>query len=63
MSSYLEKKVIEVDVKDIEGCHPLPTKYGQPPTVIMRFISRKNKTAVLKQGHKLKGTNVYINEH
>ena len=29
----------------------------------MRFVNRKHKTALLKQGRKLKGTNVFINEH
>lgn len=33
------------------------------PAVIIRFANRKHKTALLKQGRKLKGTNVYINEH
>ena len=29
----------------------------------MRLVNRKQKTALLKQGRKLKGTNVYLNEH
>lgn len=29
----------------------------------MRLINRKLKTALLKQGRKLKGTNIFINEH
>lgn len=29
----------------------------------MRFTNRKKKIALLKQGRKLKGTNVFINEH
>ncbi|KAJ8358176.1 hypothetical protein AAFF_G00028040 [Aldrovandia affinis] len=29
----------------------------------MRFVNRKHKTALLKQGRKLKGSNVYLNEH
>ena len=29
----------------------------------MRFINRKHKSALLKQGRKLKETNVFINEH
>ena len=29
----------------------------------MRFVNRKLKIALLEQGRKLKGTNVYIKEH
>lgn len=29
----------------------------------MRFVNRKHKTELLKQERKLKGTNVFINEH
>ena len=41
----------------------LPRKSNKKPAVIIRFVNRKNKTALLKQGRKLKGTNVYLNEH
>lgn len=52
-----EKKLIEVDLKDIEAFHSPLTKYGQLPTAIRRFISRKNRSALLK----LKGMNISIN--
>lgn len=61
--SYLQSRGIETDLEHIEACHPLPTKNGRPPAVIMRFTNRKKKIALLKQGRKLKGTNVFINEH
>ena len=32
-------------------------------TVILRFVNRKHKLELLKQGKKLKGTNVYMNDH
>lgn len=31
--------------------------------MILRFVNRKPKNALLKQGCKLKGTNVYMNDH
>lgn len=63
VASYFESKGIDLDLEDIEACHPLPTRNSRPPAVILRFISRKKKTSLLKQGRKLKGTDVYINEH
>jgi len=63
VASYLQNRGIEMDLEHIEACHPLPTKNERPPAVIMRFTNRKKKIALLKQGRKLKGTNVFINEH
>lgn len=63
VASYLQSRGIEMDLEHIEACHPLPTKNERPPAVIMRFTNRKKKIALLKQGRKLKGTNVFINEH
>ena len=31
--------------------------------IIITFINRKNKVEMLKQSKKLKGTNIYIDEH
>lgn len=61
-TSYLQSKGIEMDLEHIEECHPLPMKNSERPIVIMRFVNRKNKMALLKQGRKLKGTNVFIND-
>ncbi|KAI9999416.1 hypothetical protein NQD34_018229 [Periophthalmus magnuspinnatus] len=63
VASYLHGRGIEMDLEDIEACHPLPTGNGRSPAVIMRFVNRKNKLALLKQGRKLKGTNVFMNDH
>ena len=62
---FLEGKGIAVATSDIEACHTLPSKTNTsaPPAIIIRFSNRKNKDALLKQGRKLKGTQVYINEH
>lgn len=63
VASILFNKGIELDLQHIEACHPLPTRNERPPAVIMRFINRKNKAALLKQGRKLKGTDIYMNDH
>lgn len=63
VASFLQNRGIEMDLDTIEACHPLPTRNTRPPAVIMRFTNRKKKVALLKQGSKLKGTDVYINEH
>lgn len=61
---FMQSKGISLDSGDIEACHPLPRKNKlQKPAVILRFVNRKKKNALLKQGRCLKGTNVYINEH
>lgn len=64
VAAFLQSKGIEMDCNNIEACHPLPRRDGNDKrAVIMRFINRKHKTALLKQGRKLKGSNVFINEH
>lgn len=62
--AFFVNKGMPIDSKDIEGCHSLPSKDKKTkPTIIIRFTSRKKKIVLLKQGKKLKGSNVYINEH
>ncbi len=64
VAAFLHSKGIEVDLNNIEACHPLPRRNdGNTSAIIMRFVNRKHKSALLKQGRKLKGTNVFINEH
>lgn len=61
---FLDSKGIHVDSGDIEACHTLPSKNKMAtPLVIIWFTNRKKKSALLRQGRKLKGTEVYINEH
>lgn len=52
-----------MDLEHIEACHPLPARNERPPVVIMTFVNQKNKMALLKQGCKLKGTHVFMNDH
>ena len=60
----MQTRGIELDCENIEACHTLSRRNAkEKPAVIMRFVNRKLKIALLKQGRKLKETNVYINEH
>ena len=64
VAAFLQSKGIHLDFDNIEACHPLPRRNASDKqTIIMRFANRKHKTALLKQGRKLKGSNVYVNEH
>lgn len=65
VAAFLQTKGIAMDCNDIEACHTLPRRNDKDKStaVIMRFVNRKRKTALLKQGRKLKGSNVYLNEH
>uniref|UniRef100_A0A096M5G9 L1 transposable element RRM domain-containing protein n=1 Tax=Poecilia formosa TaxID=48698 RepID=A0A096M5G9_POEFO len=58
-----EKQVV-CDCDTVEAWHPLPRRGKEDkPAIIMRFIKRKYKFALLKQGRLLKGSHVFINEH
>ena len=62
---FLNNK-LELNIKpaDINAFHTIKNKQREKhDDIIIRFISRKNKVEVLKQSRKLKGTNIYINEH
>ena len=64
VASFLLSKRIEVDRNPIKVCHLLPRRSSNDkPAIIMRFVNKKHKTELLKQGKKLKGLDVYINEH
>lgn len=70
----MQSKGVHLDCNNIEACHPLPKRKTNASdrngaqttagtTVILRFVNRKHKVALLKQGKKLKGTDVYMNDH
>lgn len=64
VTTFLQSKGIKVDTGNIEACHPLPRKRKEDkPAIIIRFVNRKQKMELLRQGWKLKGTEVYLNEH
>ncbi|KAJ8358730.1 hypothetical protein SKAU_G00152550 [Synaphobranchus kaupii] len=57
-------KGIRVDSSNIKACHPIPRKNkSDKPAIIVRFVNRKHEVELLRQGRKLKGTQVYLNEH
>lgn len=61
--TFLMGKDIHLDANNIAASHTLPRKDTKQPAIILRFANRKHKTDLLRQGRKLKGTNVYLNEH
>ncbi|XP_061912355.1 uncharacterized protein LOC133655823 [Entelurus aequoreus] len=61
---FMQSKDIQLDCNSIEACHLLPRRgTNDKPSVVLRFVNRKHKIALLKQGRKLKGTNIYMNDH
>ena len=74
--AFLQAKDIHLDCSHIEACHPLSMRKRKTertndnrdqrpdtPRVILRFTNRKHNIALLKEWKKLKGTDVYMNEH
>ena len=61
---FLGRQAIAINKSDISACHVLKTKdQTKKPPIIIRLVNRKSKINILKNGRRLKGTNVYINEH
>ena len=61
---FLESQEITLNKQGISACHVLGKGYQkQPPRIILRFSNRKDKINLLKQGKKLQGTDVFLNEH
>ena len=62
--SYLNSNDIELSPSEISVCHPIASKdKNKPPSIVIRFVSRKTKERLLKSAKKLKGTSVFTNEH
>ena len=62
--SFFAGRGITDDKREISGCHILKAKHPtDKPPIIVRFVNRKSKVNILKNGRNLKGTKVYINEH
>lgn len=58
MAAFLRSKGINLDCNDIEACHPLPRRNASDKlAIIMRFVNRKHKTALLKQGRNRQNEN------
>ncbi|KAK7880856.1 hypothetical protein WMY93_032517 [Mugilogobius chulae] len=60
---FFHGKDIHLDEKTIAACHTLPRRDKTKPAIILRFANRKYKTELLRQGRKLKGCEVFVNEH
>ena len=64
VAAFLQSKGIHLNCNNIEVCHPLPRRNSSDkPAIIIRFVNRKHKIALLREGRRLKGTDVYLNEH
>ena len=64
VAAFLQSKGIHLNCNNIELCHPLPRRNSSDkPAKIIRFVNRKHKIALLREGRRLKGTDVYLNEH
>ncbi|ROL41279.1 hypothetical protein DPX16_5388 [Anabarilius grahami] len=64
VTAFFHSKGISISNTDMESCYPLFRKNkNDKPAIIIRFKNRENKTALLRQGKKLKGSDVYVNEH
>ena len=60
--NFLNDNGLDMNENEISACHNL-NKKKKIPDIILRFVSRKTKVILLKNGKKLKGTNVYMNDH
>lgn len=49
VANFLHSKGINLNVEDLEDCHPLPRRRKEEtPAIILRFTNRKKKIALLK---------------
>lgn len=61
---FFQSKNMDIQTNAISSCHKLPTKDRKTkPVIVIRFTNRKAKTELLRQGRKLRGSDVYLNEH
>lgn len=64
VTAFLHSKGIKVNNENVEACYPLPQRNNMDKlAIIIGFPNRKHKTELLKQGRKLKGSQVYLKEH
>ena len=69
--NFLTENVIAVSESEIEACHTLPTKHDGPKPIIVRFVSRKSKSKVMRNLKSIRENNrklgknnrVFINDH
>lgn len=59
---FFESKNMSIKSNNVAACHTLARKDNKAkPAIIVRFVNRKHKTELLRQGKKLKGTGVFLN--
>ena len=65
MIGYLNKKLdLDIVSNDISACHTLRNRMrDKSDNIIVRFVNKKSKTKVPRNVRKLRGSNVYIDEH
>ena len=62
MLAFFNNYIIPIQNSDVSICHPLKSK-GKHSLILLQCSYRKAKLDVVKNAKKLKGSNVYINEH
>ena len=64
VTAFLHAKGIELDTVNIEAYHRLPWRNKKDkPVIIIWFANRKHNSELLKQGRRLKGSDVCLNEN
>ena len=54
---------VQLNEANISTCYTISRRGSSDKVIVLKFLSRKFKTELLKQGRKLKGSNIYLNEH
>ena len=62
---FLKSINIPIDSSNISICHPFKSKYASnmKPSIALKLKSCKAKLKILSNAKKLRGSDVYINEH
>ena len=62
---FFKSKNIPIYSSDISICHPFKSKHtsNMKPSIVLKLKSRKAKLKILSIAKKLRGSDVYINEH
>lgn len=63
VTAFFTNKGISINNTDIEACHLPRRNTNKKLAIIIWFTNRKHKNTLLRQGRKLKGSDVYVNEH
>ena len=62
---FLKSDDIPIDSSDISICHPFKSKYASnmKTSIVLKLKTRKAKLKILSNAIKLRGSDVYIDEH